>query len=80
MADIDEELRAAIGAYLRDSKGGESFPLSLQLMVDVFTNGDDWILTKMFRMFHDKCGHYPTFEELNPPGAPVAIVGPIPDI
>ena len=71
MAEIDAELRTAIAAYLRAwDSGGESFPLSLEQMVDVFTNGDDWNITKMFRMFHDKAGRYPTLDELNPPGAP----------
>jgi hypothetical protein len=36
-------------------------------------------ITKMFRMFHDVHGRYPTFAELNPPGG-LTFVPVIPDI
>jgi hypothetical protein len=87
----DEELRTAIAAYLRacDSTGGEFFTRQLgeeglERFIDAMVNDNRWGITKMFRMFHDGLGRYPTFEELNPldRGGPVLVLGdpPVGDI
>jgi len=87
MADNDE-FRAAIAAYLRawDSCTSENpFPRELmdegfEQFVDAFVfRGLGRPITKMFRMFHDVHGRYPTFAELNPPGG-LTFVPVIPDI
>jgi hypothetical protein len=84
----DEELRTAIAAYLRawDSLPGEPFPREVmsgegfEQFVDAFASGGLGApITKMFRMFHDLQGRYPTFEELNPPGSLCIVVPPAGD-
>jgi hypothetical protein len=78
----DEELRTAIAAYLRacDSTGGEFFTRQLgeeglEQFIDATVNDDRWGITKMFRMFHDGLGRYPTFEELNSSGSLRLVLG-----
>jgi hypothetical protein len=80
----DSELRAAIVAYLRawGSLPGEPFPREVmsgegfEKFVEAFASGGLGApIMQMFRMFHDKTGRYPTFEELHPPGSPSFMSG-----
>jgi hypothetical protein len=54
---------------------------TFEQLVDAFANGDGsgrmFGIAKMFRMFHDKFGRYPTFEEICPPGRPVIRKRPV---
>jgi hypothetical protein len=76
MAD-NEELRTAITAYLRasDFLTPELGEEGLEQFIDAMVNDDRWQLTKMFRMFHDLQGRYPTFEDLNQPGSLRLVLG-----
>ena len=58
--EIDPELRAAVVAFVRSwiGEGKDRF-------ADVLLNDEQTNIASAFRMFHDKFGRYPTFQDGN---------------
>ena len=76
----DEELRAAVRAFLRSwatprwllEKGEKEFE---NIFEQIFEQG---VLADAFREFHAEHGRYPEYEEICPPGGPTICI--VPDI